>query len=269
MDNTLDIHVTTSTLLIRPFGLLLLRESLHANLLIPASKEAMEHPPLILNTLPERQLLALINNLLTSNNSNTAIASNLLRSLNSLLKQLVLAAINNLGCNTPLAGLLAAEHVAREDQFHRLALAHSAGKTLRATGTGDRTELDLGLAEVRVRRAVQDVAHQCELAATAESVAGDGGDHGLADRVGEVRPGCDEVVVVGGGEGERGHFFDVRAGCSVLGLVCGIRRGVSDGKRTSEGLLAASDDDCTDALVLIVLGESVVQLREEGAAEGI
>lgn len=42
-----------------------------------------------------------------------------------------------------------------------------------------------------------------------------------------------------------------------------------DGRRTSKGLLAAGDDDGTDVLVLIVLGESIVQLREEGAAESI
>lgn len=141
----------------------------------------MEHAPLILHTLTESQLLALIHNLLPSNNRNTAIAGDLLRSLQSRLQQLLLAAIDNLSRNAPLAGLLAAEVVAGEDQLHGLALSHGAGEALRAAGAGNRAELDLGLAEGRVSGAVEDVAHEGELAAAAERVAGDGGDDGRAD----------------------------------------------------------------------------------------
>lgn len=63
---------------------------------------------------------------------------------------------------------------------------------------------------------MQHVAHEGEFAAAAEGVAGDSGDDGLADGVGEVGPGGDEVLGVGGGEGEGFHFFDVGAGLEVL-----------------------------------------------------
>lgn len=160
----------------------------------------MEQSPLILNPLPQRQLLTLVHNLLPRNNSNTTIPRNSLRRLQRRLKQLLLPSINNLRRNTPLARLLATEVLARENQLHSLALANSTGETLRATGAGDRAELDLRLAERCVGRAVEDVAHEGELAAAAKGVAGDGGDDGLADGVSEVRPWSNEVVGVGGGE---------------------------------------------------------------------
>lgn len=170
------------------------------NLLILAPKQPMEQSSLILNTLPQRQLLTLIHNLLARNNSNPAVPSNSLRRLQSRLQQLFLASIDNLRRNTPLARLLATKVLPRQNKLNSLALTNSAGQTLRAAGAGDRAELDLRLAEGCVGCAVDDVAHQGELAAAAEGIAGDGGDDGLADGVGEVGPRGDEVVAVGGGE---------------------------------------------------------------------
>ena len=122
-----------------------------------------------------------------------------------------MAALDHLRRKAPLASFLAAEHVARQDDLHGLALAHRAGQTLRRSRAGDHTELDLGLPELGVRRAVQDVAHEGELAAAAQREARDRGDNGLADVVGQVRPGRDEVLGVCGGKGEGGHFLDVGA----------------------------------------------------------
>ena len=172
----------------------------------------MEQPPLILHTLTKRQLLTLIHTLLTRQHSNPAEARDLLRRLNRLLNQLVLAALNHLRRNTPFAGFLAAEHLARQDDLHGLALANGAGEALRRTRAGDHTELDLGLAEGGAGGAVEDVAHEGELAAAAEGVAGDGGDDGFADVVGKMGPGGDEVLGVGRGEGQGFHFLDVGTG---------------------------------------------------------
>ena len=171
------------------------------NLLILSPKETMEQPPLILDTLTKRQLLTLIHTLLTRQHGNATEARDLLRRLNRLFHQLVLTTLDHLRRNTPLTGLLAAEHLARQDDLHGLALANGTGEALRRARAGDHTELDLGLAERGAGGAVEDVAHEGELAAAAEGVAGDGGDDGFADIVGEVGPGGDEVLGVGGGEG--------------------------------------------------------------------
>ena len=209
----------------------------------------MEKSTLILDTLTQRQLLALIHNLLSRNSRDTAVARNRRSRLRRNLKQLVLTSIYDLRRNAPLTRFLAAEVLASENQLHRLTLPNRPGKTLRATGAGDNTELDLGLAEGSARGAVDDIAHESELTAATKRVTGDSGDNGLADGIGEVRPRRDEVVAVRGGEGQGPHFFDVGAG--------------------GEGLLAACDDDCADVLVAIVLAQCVVQLGEQWAAEGV
>lgn len=63
---------------------------------------------------------------------------------------------------------------------------------------------------------MQHVAHEGELATSTEGIAGNGGNDGFADCVGEMGPGSDEVLGIGGGEGQWFHFFDVGAGCGVL-----------------------------------------------------
>lgn len=60
-------------LLILPLRLLLCREGRHSNLLVLASKQAMEHSPLILNTFPDAQILALVNDLLASLDSDLTV----------------------------------------------------------------------------------------------------------------------------------------------------------------------------------------------------
>lgn len=173
----------------------------------------MEQPSLEVDTLLQRQLLALVHRLLRSDNSGPAVAGDRLGGLDRLREQLVLAAVDHLRGETPLTGLLAAEVLARQDQLHGLALADRAGQALRTAGAGDHAQLDLRLAKGGAGGAVDDVAHHGQLAAAAEGVAGDGGDDGLADVVREVGPVGDEVIVVGRGEGQRGHLLDVGTGC--------------------------------------------------------
>ena len=71
---------------------------------------------------------------------------------------------------------LGVHHPAGEAHFHRLGLADRAGEPLRSAHAGRDAELDLGLAEFRVVRGEDEVAHHRELAAAAQRIAGDRGD---------------------------------------------------------------------------------------------
>lgn len=205
-----------TSLLVTPLRLLLLREGPHSNLLVLGSEETVEQSPLILNTLLQRQLLALIHNFLARQHSNTAVTRDLRRRCNRFLQQLILAPLNDLRRKTPVPSILATEVIPRQDNLHRPALSNGASETLRRTGTGDNTKLDFRLSEGSGGGAMQHVAHEGKLAASTEGVAGDGGDDGFADCVGKVRPGGDEVLGVGRGKGKGFHFFDVGARCGVL-----------------------------------------------------
>lgn len=183
------------------------------NLLILTPEQPMEHPPLILHALAQRQLLTLIDDLLSRDHWDMTIARNSLSSLNRLLKQFLLPTINHLRSHAPLARLLTTKVLPSQDQLHGPALSNCPRETLRSARTGDGAQLDLRLAEGCFRRAVDDIAHQGQLASAAEGVSGYGGNYGLADGGCEVGPRGDEVVRVRGGEGKGCHFFDVGAGC--------------------------------------------------------
>ena len=75
------------------------------------------------------------------------------------------------------------------------------------------------------------------------------GNDGFADGVVEVRPGLDEVIGVGVGEGFGGHFFDVGAG--------------------GEGFLGAREDGGADGGVGVEGAEGGVKVGYEGGEEGV
>ena len=99
-----------------------------------------------------------------------------------------------------------------QDHFHGLGLADRAGQALRAAGSGDRADIDLGLTEFGVIGGDDDVAHHRKLAAAAQSVAGDRGDDRLLD-LGDALPGADEVALLRVDEILRLHLGDISA-CS-------------------------------------------------------
>lgn len=80
-------------------------------------------------------------------------------------------------------------------------------------------------------------------------MARDGGDDRLLDLRGELRPGLDEGVGVGLGEGERRHLLDVGA--------------------SGEGLLRAGEDDDRGLVRGVEGAEGLVELVYEGGAEGV
>lgn len=232
----------------RPGRLLLLGKGLHANLLVLAAKDAVEHTALVLDTVPQRQVLALVDNLLAAQNSDLGVARNRLGRLERRLHQLLVRG-EHASSHTPLTGLLTGEGLAGQDQLHGASLADSTGQTLATASTGDGAELDLGLAKVGRLGAVEGVAHESQLAAAAQSVAGDSSDNGLLDAGGHVGPRLDKGIGVGLGEGQGSHLLDVGAG--------------------GEGALRARQDNGEDAVGVVELAEGLVEFGDEGRAQGV
>lgn len=243
-----SIHLSSTPLLVHPLRLRLLRKRLHPDLLILATKQAVEHTPLIINTIPQRQILALVHHLLSRLHSHLTVPSNSLGRVQRRRDErlVVLEAPRS---HTPLLSLHTAEALPGEDQLHSPRLAHRSRKALAPTRSRDSAELDLRLSEVGSLSAVEDITHESELAAAAEGVAGDGGDEGLGEEGGQVGPGLDELLSVGLGEGEGGHLLDVCAG--------------------GEGALGAGEDDGADGGGGLELAEGVVEFGYEGGGEGV
>ena len=183
----------------------------------------MEHPSLIINPIPDAQILTLINHLLRRHHRHLAIPRNGLGRLQTALHQL-LPARKRPSRNTPLPSLLPREALPRENQLHGPRLPNRFRQSLAAPGSRYRTQLDFRLPEIRRLGTVQYVAHQCQFTTAAESVAGHGGDDRLLDGGGERGPGLYEGGCVGFGEGEGRHFFNVGACCEGF-----LRAGEEDG----------------------------------------
>lgn len=64
------LHWLSNRLRVSPLRLLLFGKSLHANLLVLAAKQAVENTSLKLNSVPQAKVLALVDNLLASLDSN-------------------------------------------------------------------------------------------------------------------------------------------------------------------------------------------------------
>lgn len=71
-----------------------------------------------------------------------------------------------------------------KDEFHSTRLSDGTCQTLGTAGARDGSKFDFRLAEGGVLGTVEDVAHESEFAATAESMARDCGDEWLFDRGG-------------------------------------------------------------------------------------
>jgi hypothetical protein len=240
--------LSLSHLPVSPLRLLLLRKSLHANLLVLAPKQTMEHPTLELNSLSHAQVLALVDDLLSSLNRNLRIARNRLRSIQRALNA-ELRSLENSRRKTPVIRVLATEILTRKNKLHSSALPNSTSQTLTAARTRDRTKLNLRLSEVRLNTAIQHIAHHRKLAATSQSVAIDSGDDGLLDERGQLGPGLDEVGAVSVCESFGRHFFDVCAG--------------------GEGFFAAGEHHGSDGRVGVEGLEGGVQLGDQWSEEGV
>src|SRR5262249_27683779 len=83
-------------------------------------------------------------------------------------------------------GLLRADGLSGQNELERAALSDQAWQPLRAAAAGKQSELDLGLAELRVLDGNADRAGHGRLAAAAECKAVDGRDHRLAEILDEI-----------------------------------------------------------------------------------
>ena len=231
-----------------PFSFLLLRESLHANLLIFAAKQAVEDPSLEFHTFSDTQILTLVHHLFARFDRNVGVTGDGLRGIQRPLHAL-LWRLEHSRRQTPLVSLFPAEILPRENQLHGPRLPNRAREPLRTARTRYHTEFDLGLSEVGFFAAVQNVAHHGELASAAERVAVDRADDGFADRVGDVGPGLDEVRAVGICEGLACHLFDISP--------------------RSEGFLRARDHHGADGRVLVEGFHGLVQFADERREESV
>lgn len=232
----------------RPLGLLLLRKRLHTNLLILAAKKAVEDAPLELDSVPQRQVLALVDHLLARLDRHLGVSRNRLRQLERLLHQRLVCRERPRG-NPPPLSLGTGEGLARQDELHGLGLAHRACQALAAAGSRDGAQLDLGLAKVGVLSAVNEVAHHGKLAAATQCVARDGGNDGLLDLRRQQRPRLDERLGIRLGEGQRRHLLNI----------CARRK----------RLLRAGEDNNGGVVGGIEVVERLVELVDERGAEGV
>ena len=119
------------------------------------------------------------------------------------------------------------------------------GQTLAAAHAGHHAELDLGLAELGGVGRDDEIAHHGELAAPAQGKARNSGDHGLATARHPV-PADEEIIHIGVGIGELGHFLDVRT--------------------CREGLVGSCDHDAADVTVGVERVQSLVDLAAEASS---
>lgn len=207
-----NVSTTSSRLLVLEHRRTLFRKRRHALLLVLGRKRRVEQPPLKLETLAQRHFVRLVHGLLDHNRNRGRHGSNLLGELDSLFEGFFGG--EDLRDETGTLGFLGREKVAGKAEFHGLGFSNGLGQALGTTGTGDRAELNLGLAKLGVGTGVDDVAHHGELAAAAERKAVDGSDDRLAD-AGHVTPRRKEVVLVVRDVVAVLHFLDVRSGCMV------------------------------------------------------
>ena len=123
------IYFCLHVLLVLPFRLCLCSESRHTDLLILAAEQAMEHSPLVLDSFPNAQLLALVDHFLRRLDGDLAVSSNLLCCGNSSIDGRF-RGVEHLCNQSPLASLLRRNVVASQDRLHGSRLADGLGKAL-------------------------------------------------------------------------------------------------------------------------------------------
>ncbi|KAJ8558709.1 hypothetical protein ON010_g8741 [Phytophthora cinnamomi] len=194
VDSLFDLRQGRLGLLVLELGLALLDEGGHALLLVLGGEGAPEEAALVLEPLLQRLLVGGVDGLLGHLDHWLREGRDLVGRLERLVQQLVGG--HDARHEAVALGLLRVDHVAREDHLHGLGLAHGADQALRAAAAGDRAERDLGLAELGRVAGDDEVAEHGELAAAAQRVAVDGGDHGLGHR-GDVPPVGEHVALEG------------------------------------------------------------------------
>ena len=168
----------------------------------------VEHATLELDAGPQRQLEGGVDRLLRHHRDRQGHRRDRRRGGERVIEQAV--ARHDAGDKARALGLDGVDRSPGEDQLHRLRLADRAGEALGSTHPRYDPELDLRLAELRGFAGEDEVAHQRELAAAAERVAGHSGDERGANG-GERCPPGEPVGEVHVDERLRCHLLDVGA----------------------------------------------------------
>ena len=166
-------------------------------------------------------------------------------------------------------GLLRADHLSGEDELQGAALSDQARQALRAAAARKESELDFGLAELRVLHRDPDGASHRRLAAAAERKAIDRRDHRLAEVLDEIedllsetagllrleRRGMRELADVGARDEcfVAGARQDDAAHCRVISRVLECRSQIRPGRRI-QGVehLGPIDGHIGDGALLLV-----------------
>uniref|UniRef100_A0A2M4DGG5 Putative secreted protein n=1 Tax=Anopheles darlingi TaxID=43151 RepID=A0A2M4DGG5_ANODA len=224
----------------------LLNEGRHTLETILGGEGGMEVAPFELQSFVQRRLVGRVDRFLAQTNDQGREGGNLFTQLNRLRDQLV--GRNHLADEPRPFRFLGRDHVTGQTHLHGLRFAHRASRTLGTTGTGDRTERNLRLAEPCLIAGVDNVTHHRQLAATAERVPVNGRNDRLLC-LGHSRPVGQEVGVDALGVRVRLHFLDVGTG--------------------RERLLAARDHDRSDRIVRLVPIQCVANFGHQPIAQRI
>lgn len=150
------VDFSCESLVVGELGLALLSKSTHALLLVVGREGSMEQSPLKVQSGRQGDLERLVDGVLAHLDNGLGQGSNLLGSLDSLVDDLVGG--QDLADQTSALSLLGSQvDGASEAHLHGLGLANGLDQTLRAAGTGDGAELDLGLAKDGLVTSVDDV----------------------------------------------------------------------------------------------------------------
>ena len=233
-------------LLVLEVGRALLEESLHALLLILGRESREEELTFIVETFGERELVGLVDTVLSDGNDRLRVGRNLSSEGQSLLNEVRLG--DDLRNKTVLLGGGGIDAVTSENEFHGLRLAESASEALSSSNSGDGTELDLRLAELGVGTGVDDITAHRQFATSSKSKAVDSSDDRLLDLT-DIIPSVellDDLHVIG-------------------------RHGRHFGNISSSGksLRAARNNDRTDLNILLEDLQGLVEFIDEGVIKRV
>ena len=119
-----------------PYRLILLHKRGHSDLLIATPKHPVENLPLVVQSLPQSHLLALIHNLLRTAYCHLRQPRNLLRCFQSPLYTFLHATKTPRSYSPPFR-LDSTERLPRQYQLHRLRLAHRGRQPLASARSGN------------------------------------------------------------------------------------------------------------------------------------
>mmetsp|Transcript_11737 Transcript_11737/g.26772 ORF Transcript_11737/g.26772 Transcript_11737/m.26772 type:complete len:309 (-) Transcript_11737:157-1083(-) len=165
--------------LVAPIWLPLLDEGLETLAPVVQAPGRVEEATLQPEALSEGRLLRRVYALLGKRGNRRRHRGDLLCRLDGLVQDS--ATGEDLRHEARLLGLGSSEHVPREDQLHRLGLAHGADEPLRAADARNGAQLNFGLAEFGILRGKDDVARHGQLTAASQRETIDRSDDGLPD----------------------------------------------------------------------------------------